>query len=75
MSILIITHMIFVYYFDFSDYFNDHYVLYVDSIYNRHFLPYGRADLTASASLQRICGGQPQLHPLRLASAVTSTRE
>jgi hypothetical protein len=34
--------MIFVYYFDFSDYFNDHYVLYVDSIYNRHFLPYGR---------------------------------
>jgi hypothetical protein len=25
--------------------------------------------------LQRICGGQPQLHPLRLASAVTSARE
>jgi len=30
--------------------------------YNRHFLPFGRADLTASASLQGICGGRPQLH-------------
>jgi hypothetical protein len=67
--------MISVCYFDLVDYFNDHYVFHVDSIYNRHFLPYGRADLTASALLQRICGGQPQLHPLRLASTVTSTRE
>jgi len=38
------------------------------------FLPSGRAGLTASASLQRIRGEIPQLHPLRLASAATSTR-
>ena len=31
-------------------------------IYNRHFLPFGRADLTASASLRPIRGGEPQLH-------------
>jgi len=39
------------------------------------FLPYGRADLTASASLQWIRGEGPQLHPLCLASMATSTRE
>ena len=59
--------MISVYYLELTDYINDHHVLHVDSIYDRHFLPFGRADLTASASLQRICGGQPQLHPLHLA--------
>jgi len=35
------------------------------------FLPSGRADLTASASLQRIRGEEPQLHPLCLASTAT----
>ena len=44
-------------------------------IYNRHFLPYGRADLTVSALLQVIRGEIPQLHNLRLASAAISTRE
>jgi hypothetical protein len=43
--------------------------------HNRHFLPSGRADLTAPASFQPIRGGEPQLHGLRLASAATSTRE
>jgi len=43
--------------------------------HNRHFLPFGRADLTASALLKRIRGGKPQLHALRLASAAISTRE
>jgi len=43
--------------------------------YHRHFLPSGRADFTASALLQRIRSEIPQLHPLRLASAATSTRE
>jgi hypothetical protein len=39
------------------------------------FLPFRRADLTASASLQGIRGERPQLHTLRLASAATSTRK
>jgi len=43
--------------------------------YHRHFLPFGRADLTALASLQGIRGEGPQLHTLCLASAATSTRE
>jgi hypothetical protein len=43
-------------------------------IYQR-FLPFRRADLNASASLQDICSGQPQLHTLCLASTSTSTRE
>jgi len=43
--------------------------------YNRHSLPFGRADLTASAALQRICGEGPQLHALCLASAASLTRE
>ena len=43
--------------------------------YKRHFLPYGRADLTTSTLLQRIRSEGPQLHPLRLVSAATSTRE
>jgi hypothetical protein len=34
-------------------------------IISRHFLPYGRADLTASAALRPIRGGLPQLHELR----------
>jgi hypothetical protein len=38
------------------------------------FLPFRRADLTASALLQRIRGEGPQLHPLRLTSTATSTR-
>jgi len=46
-----------------------------DLFYHRHFLPSGRADLTASALLQRIRCEGPQLHPLRLLSAATSTRE
>jgi len=41
----------------------------------RHFFPFGRADITAFASLQRIRGGRPQLHALRLASAAISIRE
>jgi len=53
----------------------DHFVFGVIFIYNRHFLPFRRADLTASAFLQRIRGEIPQLHPLRLASTATSTRE
>jgi len=44
-------------------------------IYYQQFLPFRRADLTASASLQRIRGEGPQLHTLCLASAATSTRE
>jgi hypothetical protein len=43
--------------------------------YHRHFLPSGRADLTAPASLQGIRGEGPQPHTLCLASAATSTRE
>jgi len=39
------------------------------------FFPFGRADITVSASLQRICGGEHQLHPLRLASTATLARE
>jgi hypothetical protein len=39
------------------------------------FLPFRRADLTTSALLQRIRGEGPQLHPLRLTSTATSTRE
>jgi hypothetical protein len=39
------------------------------------FLPFRRADLTASTLLQRIRGEIPQLHPLRLVFAATSTRE
>jgi len=34
-----------------------------------------RADITTSTSLQRIHGEIPQLHPLRLVSTATSTRE
>jgi hypothetical protein len=52
----------------------DHFVFEEISIYNRHFLPYRRADLTPSTLLQRIRGEIPQLHPLRLVSAATSTR-
>jgi hypothetical protein len=40
-----------------------------------HILPFRRADLTASALLQGICGEGPQLHALRLAFAAISTRE
>ena len=54
--------MISVYYLELADYINDHHVLHVDSIYNRHFLPFGRTDLTTSASLQPICGSSLQLH-------------
>ncbi len=54
--------MISVYYLELADYINDHHVLHVDSIYDRHFLPFERADLTASVLLRPICGGQPQLH-------------
>jgi hypothetical protein len=43
--------------------------------YHRHFLPFGRDDLTPYALLQRIRSEIPQLHPLRLVSAATSTRE
>ncbi len=43
--------MISEYYLELTDYINDYHVLYVDSIYDRHFLPFGRADLTTSASL------------------------
>jgi len=39
------------------------------------FLPSGRSDFTASASLQGTRGEGPQLRTLCLASAATSTRE
>jgi hypothetical protein len=39
------------------------------------FLPFKRADLTASASLQGIRSEGPRLHALCLASAATSARE
>jgi len=39
--------------------------------YYRHSSPYRRADLTASAALQRIRGEGPQLHALCLASAAS----
>ena len=54
--------MISVYYLELADYINDHNVLHVDSIYDRHFLPFERADLTAFASLRTTRGGRPQLH-------------
>ena len=53
----------------------DHFVSAVISLNNRHFLPCRRADLTTSTLLQRIRSEGPQLHPLRLVSAATSTRE
>jgi len=53
----------------------DHFVFDENYIYNRHFLPLRRVDLTTSTLLQRIRGEGPQLHPLRLVSAATSTRE
>ena len=52
MSILNINYMISVYYLELADYINDHHVLHVDSIYDRHFLPFERADLTKYASLR-----------------------
>ncbi len=60
--------MISVCYLELSDYINDYHVLHVYSIYDRHFLPFGRrpnlpADFTASALLQRVCGGQPPTRP------------
>ena len=51
------------------------YVLDLFSIYNRFFLLYEQSDLTASTLLQRIRSERPQLHPLRLVSTATSTRE
>jgi hypothetical protein len=42
---------------------------------NRHFFPYRRAHLTASALLQGIRSEGPHLHALRLASAAILTRE
>ena len=58
----------------------DNFVHLVFFIYNRHFLPNRRADLTMSALLQRIRGEIPPtrpnpLHTLCLASTATSTRE
>jgi hypothetical protein len=43
-------------------------VLNILYIYNRHFLPYGRTNLTTSASLQPIRGSLLQLHGLLLRS-------
>jgi len=37
------------------------------------YLPYGKADGTASLSLSRACGKLLQLHPWRLGSAAPST--
>ncbi|RLB82363.1 MAG: hypothetical protein DRH17_06015 [Deltaproteobacteria bacterium] len=42
---------------------------------HRHFLPFGRADLTASAVLQPARGNRLQRPGLRLAAAATSARE
>jgi hypothetical protein len=44
-------------------------------IHNRHFSPSRRANLTASAVFRRIRGEVPQLHPPRLTSAASLTRE
>jgi len=44
-------------------------------LYHRHFLPFRRADFTASTSFQGTRGEEPQLRNLCLASAATSTRE
>jgi len=49
-------------YFNLVDYFSDHYIFHVGSIYNRHFLPFGRTDLATAASLQPIRGSLLQLH-------------
>ena len=62
-------------YIDSSGITIDHFVFIVIYICNRHFLLYERDDLTTSTLLQRIRGEIPQLHPLRLVSAATSTRE
>jgi len=43
--------MLSVYYLDLADYINGNHVLHIDSIYNRPFLPNGRADLTTKPSL------------------------
>jgi len=51
------------------------FIIYNIYINHRHFLPFRRADITASASLQRIRSGRPQLHTLRLVLAAISTRE
>jgi hypothetical protein len=75
MSILVSTKVISIIYFVLPENHFDNAVFVVLIVFNRNFFPFGRADLTVSASLQRICGGQPQLHPLRLASTATSTRE
>jgi len=53
--------MLSVYYLELADHINDHQVLYVDFICDRHFLPFGRTDLTTSASLQPIRGSSLQL--------------
>ena len=63
------------FYLDSQDRTIDHFVFVVMFIINRHFLLYERADLTTSTLLQRIRSERPQLHPLRLVSAATSTRE
>ncbi len=75
MSISLTLFFYLIFYTDsYSDSF-DHFVFDVIYIYNRHFLPFRRADLTISILLQRILGEGPQLHPLRLVSTATSTRE
>jgi len=50
-------------------------ILFVIFILIAIFLPFRRADLTASTSLQGTRGEGPQLRTLCLASAATSTRE
>jgi len=37
------------------------------------YLPYGKADSTASPAMSRACGKLLQLHPCRLGSAAPST--
>jgi hypothetical protein len=45
------------------------------NLYSRHFLPFGRTDLSVSSSLERIRGDVSQLHRLHLEYTAISIRE
>jgi hypothetical protein len=47
--------MISVCYLELSDYINDYHVLHVYSIYDRHFLPFGRAVLYNRVGGRSLC--------------------
>jgi hypothetical protein len=86
MSILIITDAISECYIVFSEYSFGHCISYVLFIHNRHFLPFGRADLTwlgwvgigfvvARVRLGRLAVVHYSFMGHFLAAAATSTRE